>query len=92
MRHHIKNLTTVFERLRHYNLKLNPSKCKFFKSEVTYLGHKVTDKGILPDDSKYESLVKYPVPQNADEVRRFVAFCNYYRKFVENFSTIAHPL
>ena len=90
--HHLKNLNTVFGRLRHYNLKLNPPKCKFFKSEVTFLGHKVTDKGILPDDSKYETLVKYPVPQNADEVRRFVAFCNYYRKFIENFSLIAHPL
>lgn len=90
--HHINNLTEVFKRLRHYNLKLNPSKCKFFQTEVVYLGHKITDKGILPDDSKFDTLMKYPVPKNSDEVRRFVAFCNYYRKFVENFASIAHPL
>lgn len=36
---HNNNLTKVFERLRKYNLKLNPEKCNFLKPEVTYLGH-----------------------------------------------------
>lgn len=90
--HHFENLRKVFERLRHYNLKLNASKCKFFRTEVTYLGHKITDRGILPDDSKFEALTKFPTPTNADEARRSVAFCNYYRKFVPNFAHIAKPL
>ena len=92
MKHHLQNLKTVFDRLKEYNLKLNISKCKFFRTEVTYLGHKITDKGILPDESKYETIKNYPIPKNADEVRRFVAFCNYYRKFIENFAQIAYPL
>lgn len=90
--HHLSNLNKVFERLRFYNLKLNAQKCKFFSTEVTYLGHKITDQGMLPDDSKFNAILKYPVPTNADEVRRFVAFCNYYRKFVPNFAIIAYPL
>lgn len=90
--HHLRNLENVFERLRMYNLKLNPEKCDFFKSEVTYLGHKISDKGITPDDAKFSIIEKYPAPQNADEVRRFVAFCNYYRKFIQNFALIARPL
>jgi len=51
--------------------------------EVTFLGHKCTDKGILPDDKKYNN---YPVPHNADSARRFIAFCNYYRRFIKNFA------
>lgn len=90
--HHLNNLKKVFERLRHYNLKLNPTKCKFFCTEVIYLGHKITDKGILPDSSKFQVIKDYPIPTNADAVRRFVAFCNYYRKFVPNFAQIAQPL
>ena len=86
LRHHLENLEKVFKRLRQYNLKLNISKCKFLRTEVTYLGHKITNKGILPDDSKFEAIKNYPIPKNADDVRRFVAFCNYYRKFVENFA------
>ena len=92
MKNHIENLTQVFNRLRYYNLKLNPEKCKFFKSDVTYLGHKITDQGIYPDETKFETIRKFPIPTNADEVRRFVAFCNYYRKCIQNFAKIAKPL
>ncbi len=85
----ISNIVDIFQVCRKYNLKLNPQKCRFFLSEVTYLGHKCTDKGILPDESKFEVIKNYPKPTDADSVRRFVAFCNYYRRFVENFAHYA---
>lgn len=90
--HHFSNLREVFQCLRKYNLKLNPSKCHFFKSEVTYLGHHVSNMGIQPDKSKFLIIEKYPVPKNVDETRRFVAFCNYYRRFIPNFANICYPL
>lgn len=91
-KHHLNNLKSVFETCRKYNLKLNPKKCNFFRKEVTFLGHKITDKGILPDETKYDIINKYPTPRAADEVKRFVAFCNYYRRFIPNFATITLPL
>lgn len=36
---HNKNLQDVFERLKKYNIKLNPDKCQFLKKEILYLGH-----------------------------------------------------
>ena len=92
VRHHLSNLASVFERLRNYNLKLNAKKCKFFSTDVTYLGHRITDKGILPDRTKYDAIANYPIPTNCDDVRRFAVFCNYYRKFVPNFANLAYPL
>lgn len=89
---HNQNLIDVFERLRKVNLKLNPTKCQFLKKEILYLGHLVSAEGVSPDPEKTKILEKYPVPTNADEVRRFVAFCNYYRKFVPSFATITLPL
>lgn len=91
-RHHLNNLKAVFEICRKFNLKLNPEKCEFFRTEVTYLGHKCTDKGIFPDDSKIDTVKNYPVPSNKDEVKRFVAFMNYYRRFIPNFAGLARPL
>lgn len=91
-KHHLRNLKLVFDACKKFNLKLNPSKCKFFRSEVTYLGHKCTRDGVLPDDSKISSVMNYPTPTDKDSVRRFVAFCNYYRKFIHNFASIAFPL
>lgn len=91
-KHHLKNLESVFKICKKYNLKLNPSKCQFFKSEVTYIGHRCTDKGILPDMSKFEIITKYPRPFDKNSVKRFVAFMNFYRKFVPNFAELARPL
>lgn len=90
--HHLKNLKTVFETCRKFNLKLNADKCNFFRSEVTYLGHKCTDKGILPDDAKFEIIKNYPRPFDKDSTKRFIAFCNYYRRFIPLFAEIAYPL
>lgn len=89
---HLKNLSNVFATCRKYNLKLNPAKCKFFQESVTFLGHKCTKDGILPDEGKFAAITNYPVPSSSDEVRRFVAFANYYRKFIKNFAEIALPL
>lgn len=89
---HNKNLISILERFRKVNLKLNPLKCEFLRKEIVYLGHKITSEGIYPDPSKIESLNNYPTPQNADEVKRFVAFANYYRRFISKFAEIAYPL
>jgi len=84
--HMLSNLKEVFKICRKTNLKLHPEKCIFFSPEVTFLGHKCTNEGILPDDSKFEKILNYPRPTNSDEVRRFVAFMNYYRRFIPKFS------
>lgn len=89
---HNKNLLDIFERLRKVNLKLNPTKCQFLKTELLYLGHVVSSKGVLSDPEKIKVVANYPVPTNVDELRRFVAFCNYYRKFIKNFADITIPL
>lgn len=92
IKHHNNNLITVFNRLRKYNLKLNAKKCNFLQTEVVYLGHLITNKGIQTDPAKNKVIRDYPVPKNTDEVRRFVAFCNYYRRFIKNFAEIAKCL
>lgn len=91
-KHHLANLRSIFLRLRNKNLKLNPSKCTFFQKETNFLGHKVTENGYLPDDSKISAIKNYPTPTTCNETKRFVAFANFYRRFIKNFSVIAAPL
>lgn len=69
---HLNNLKSVFEILRQRNLKKNPEKCRFVQAEVTFLGHKCTSEGILPDDSKIKTVKKYPIPHDKDSTKRFV--------------------
>ena len=62
------------------------------KKEILYLGHKISAEGISPDPEKTKAMEEYPVPKDANEAKRFVAFANYYRKFIRNFSDISAPL
>lgn len=89
---HNRNLMTVFSRLRKMNLKLNPSKCEFLKKQILYLGHIISSEGISPDPEKVLAIKDYPRPTTSDEVKRFVAFANYYRKFIPNFARIVLPM
>lgn len=89
---HNKNLMDILTRLRKVNLKLNPLKCDFLRKEILFLGHIVSADGIKPDPKKIESVKNYPTPTNTDEVKRFVAFANYYRKFIPNFAEKALEL
>lgn len=91
-KNHIENLRKVFEVCRKCNLKLNPLKCQFFKTEVAFLGHICSDKGLKPDPKKLLAVQKYPTPHDKDSVKRFVAFVNYYRRFIENFAKLTKPL
>ena len=88
----LTRLETVFQRFRSSNLKLKAKKCLFFQREVTYLGHKVSDKGIETDPSKLSAVKDWPQPKTVGEVSSFVGFCSYYRKFIQDFAKIANPL
>ena len=89
---HLALLRQVFERLRHANLKLGAQKCTFAAKEVNYLGHRVTEEGLLPDSSLLAAIREIPPPTTATEVRSFLGLAGYYRRYVKNFSAIAGPL
>ncbi len=89
---HLGHLQAVFDRLRSANLKLQPNKCHFARSEVTYLGHILSTEGVKADPSKTDAVRSFPVPRTVTEVRSFLGLCNYYRKFIEGYSKIANPL
>ena len=62
--HNVK-IRQVFGRLRESNLKLQPDKCDFLRREDSYLGHVISENGVLPDKTKTKVLENFPVPQNA---------------------------
>ena len=89
---HEKRLRKVMEVLRKNNLKLQTEKCQFLRREVIYLGHKCSEKGVLPDPEKVKCVEDIPPPRNVKELQSVLGILNYYRKFIENAAEIALPL
>ena len=89
---HFERLEQVFQKIKEHNLKFTPKKCKFFQEKVRYVGHIVSEARIEADPAKTEKVLNWPTPKNSDEVRQFLGFAGYYRKFVPGFSKIARPL
>ena len=42
------------------------------------------EDGVLVDTQKIEAVTKWATPENAIEVRSFLGFAGYYRRFVQN--------
>ena len=85
-------LDQILERIEFSGLKLKPSKCHLFCSSVIFLGHIVSREGIKVDPAKVAEVVKWPRPSNVKEIRAFLGFSSYYRRFVRKFASIASPL
>nr|XP_008283279.1 PREDICTED: uncharacterized protein LOC103359624 [Stegastes partitus] len=89
---HEERLLRVLSRLKEFGLKLSPEKCKFFQSSVKYLGHIISEDGIQTDPEKITALKTWPKPNTLKELRAFLGFCGYYRRFIKDYSKITKPL
>ena len=85
---HIERPEAVFKKLAKVGLKLKPSKCEFFKKRIKYLGHIFSKEG----PKKVEAVLNWPVPKTVYDVRAFLGFVGYYRRFIKGFSKVALPL
>ena len=82
----------MFDRFRQAGLKLQPKKCSFGQTEVKYLRHIVIENGIATDPDKVKLVKNYPTPTKVSEVRSFLGFVGYKRKYIKDFCKIAEPL
>ena len=89
---HLERMRVVFDRLREHGLKLKPSKCDVFKTEINYLAHHVSKKGVLPSKKNLEAIAECPPPDTYTKVKSFVGLVGHYRCFIKGFANIAAPL
>ncbi|XP_011859423.1 PREDICTED: uncharacterized protein LOC105556919 [Vollenhovia emeryi] len=85
-------LKQVLISLKSYGLSLNLGKCKFLRTTVEYLGYIISSQGITLSPRHVEAIQKFPQPRKTIHLQKFLGLTNYFRKFIENYATIARPL
>jgi hypothetical protein len=89
---YIPALRKMFERLRQYQLKLNPAKCTFGVKSGKLLGFVVSNKGIEVDLDKVKAIQDMPAPKTEREVLGFLGRLNYIARFISQLTVTCEPI
>ena len=89
---HLQCLHIVFDCFREHNLRLKPTKCKFFWSEINYLAHHVSKEGVQPSKENLKAVAEFAPLWSYTEIRTFLGLVGHYQQFIKRFAKIAQPL
>ena len=89
---HDENMDKFLQRCKTTGIKLNKTKLHVGLREVTFMGHRITDKGLCVDPEKVNAITKMTTPKDIHEVRRFIGMTNYLARFIPNVAERMQPL
>jgi hypothetical protein len=89
---HIQHLRLVFEVLQDAGLRINPAKCTFLVSSLSFLGHNLDASGISPMEKHVKALADFPPPSDLKDLQRFLGLINFYRRFLPGIAGTLQPL
>jgi hypothetical protein len=89
---HDKHLRRVLEKLRTNQLYTKFSKCKFWLTQVAFLGHVISARGVSVDPEKVRDVLNWKPPTNVSEIRSFLGLVGYYQRFIQDLSKVANPM
>ena len=88
---HLKDLKVMFDRLRKYQLRMNPLKYAFGVTSGKFLGFIVRHRGIEIDQSKIDAIQKMPRPKSLHDLRSLQGRLAYIRRFISNLAGRCQP-
>ena len=86
--YHISHLQQILQRFKEREIKLKPSKCKFFQKQVTFPGHVFIAEGYKVDPSLTKPITKFLAdpPRDIASVRRILRLLGYFHRHIQSFT------
>ncbi|KAL0150983.1 hypothetical protein M9458_053710 [Cirrhinus mrigala] len=72
--------------------KLDPRSAYNLVRVLQFLGYVISAEGVQMDQGKVTAIQNWPQPTTIKELQRFLGFSNFYRRFIQNYSSITAPL
>lgn len=92
MEEHVRLVRQVLTKLLDARLYVKLSKCEFHRTEIDYLGFRISGKGISMDPAKVAAVVDWQAPKTRKQLQSFLGFANFYRQFIPSFAQVALPI
>jgi hypothetical protein len=89
---HQHHLRAVLDKLTSAGFTINLGKCKFYQTQVKFLGHVIDQNGVSPDPDRIAAVLSYPAPHNQKKLRKFLGTCNYHHRFIVQYAESVAPL
>uniref|UniRef100_A0A1X7UCE7 Reverse transcriptase domain-containing protein n=1 Tax=Amphimedon queenslandica TaxID=400682 RepID=A0A1X7UCE7_AMPQE len=88
----VTHLYMILRRFNEHGIVINPIKCEFGVTQITFLGHLVNSCGICPHSDKVEAICSFPRPSTPRKLCEFPRLNNFYNCFLPNCACILCPL
>ena len=89
---HAKNVHLILQALEDAKLCCSPKKTKLFCTEIHFLGHWISARGIEPEEGKADCIKNWPIPNSASDVRSFLGLIHYLSAFLPNLAKLTITL
>lgn len=85
---HMQHLEAIFKKFSEYNVKINIKKSQFLQPQILFLGHIISEEGIMMDPEKIKTIQNFQPPRNKKQIQSFLGFINFYRKYIRDLSEL----
>lgn len=89
---HVQHIKELLDICQTNHVSINFEKSNFCRREIKYLGHIINQNGIKADISRVSAMEKLGKPQTRKQLQKLVGFVNWFRPYVQNLSTLLHPI
>ena len=87
-----REVESIIRAIRRQGMTIKPTKCELHTQETEYLGFIINPEGVKVDPIKTSAIRKWKLPTRVKGIQEFMGFCNFYKRFIEEFSRMAKPL